>query len=439
MHIAIVLPMRFGLHCAGDRVVAAAHDRGAIRGEVSVPLLGGDPLAATVQLLSKLGDTFPQANAHGGATSLTFEVSEMLKADIATPAHLIRISPRSATGGHDPFSLPWLAATGAATPMILHLPGGHDARGQEIVALNASGLKELPPATVVAPRFVVTAVGSLLNPEHELQVGASLLAKFPGANIEYGHSFHHTSFAVRERTAYVNLALREQADAIVTSLSVAASSAFPRARLLVATNCGGSIPLTRLAVTPVDAAASLRATEAVGAAAFLGATSGALSFEVGGTVQSCELDRGLPSVVPALQSESFGKLATPASNVRTASSGGEDHAHAEDFHTVVIPHHEGLAARGAANLPRVDWTMSLIQIANETEMIRAKEAAESRLHARLVSTGVPPEQVRTVESLVTATSYGNPEVIALRIRAIAHEERPLAHNDLAVSLRGEPQ
>ncbi|MFF8817576.1 hypothetical protein ACF07D_06200 [Leucobacter sp. NPDC015123] len=418
--------MRFGLHCAGDHVVAATFARGVLRDHRTVPVISGDPLNAAVSLLTELPQTDPRRMGSPEVASFTFEVSEILRPDVTTPVHLVRVSPRSAQGSLDPFTLPWLATTGAAGPRILHLPGGHNARGQEIVSLDAAALAHLSPATRSAPRFVVTAVGSLLNPAHELRVGSELQSRFPGANIEYSHQFHHTSFAVRERTAFLNLALRERAESIVTALSVAARGAYPGARLFVATNCGGSIPLTRLAATPVDALASLHATQAMGAAAVSGATSGTLTFEVGGERRWCELSYGIPSVVPALHSATFGKLATPASNVRLGARIVASAATAAGHHDSTVAEGESFAAAGAARMPRVDWLMTLLQSRNEAEMLRSKEAAEARLHARLVSTGVPPEHVRTVESLVTATSYGNPEVIALRIRAIADEDRPLA-------------
>ncbi|MCS3429130.1 hypothetical protein [Leucobacter aridicollis] len=418
--------MRFGLHCAGDRVVAATFARGVLRDHRTAPVISGDPLTSAVTLLTGLRKADSRRMDAPAVASFTFEVSEILRPDVTTPVHLIRVSPRTGQGSFDPFTLPWLAATGAAGPRILHVPGGHNARGQEIVSLDVAGLASLPTVSRTAPRFVVTAVGSLLNPAHELRVGSELQRQFPGANIEYSHQFHHTSFAVRERTAFLNLALRERAESIVTALSVAARGAYPAARLFVATNCGGSIPLTRLAATPIDALASLHATQAMGAAAVAGTTSGTLTFEVGGERRWCELANGIPSVVPALHSSTFGKLATPASNVRLGAGNVASAATDVSPHDSTAPEGVTFAAAGAARMPRVDWLMTLLQSRNEAEMLRSKEAAEARLHARLVSTGVPPEHVRTVESLVTATSYGNPEVIALRIRAIADEDRPIA-------------
>lgn len=408
--------MRLGIHCGDTHIAVAVHDRGAIRERSTMPARGTDPLLAAEVALSELGRQMHATHHSALVTSITFEVSEILRPTHTLPAHLIRISPRRPLHGADPFSIPWLTGTHTTTqPRIIHLEGGHNAQGQEIVPLKLSPLAAHHREVAAAPRFVVSAVGSLLNPSHELQSGATLIDQFPGAQVEYAHQFHHTSFAVRERTAFVNLALRERAEAIVTSFSVAASTHFPHARLFVATNSGGSIPLTRLAVTPVDSVASQRPTEAIGAAISAQAPEGPLTYRSGAEVFSCELSMGLPTVVPALLSEVFGKLATPASNIRTyrhPENGPFDSQASE-------PASDELAATGAALLPRVDWLMTLTQVANEPEMARAKQAAESRVHARLVATGTPPESIRTVESLVTATSYGNPGIIALRIRAIA--------------------
>lgn len=413
--------MRLGLHCAGAHTTAAVFDRGAIRSVVRRPAGEDGPLAAAEAALHDLASDTALATRAAHVTSITFEASELLNVDPTLPVTLVRVSPRRPLHGHDPFPLPQLG-TGRVhnAPHIVHLPGGHNAHGQEIVPLDTTGLLGLSPVEPEAPRFVVSAVGALLNPEHELRTGAALLAEFPGANIAYAHEFHHASFSVRERTAFVNLALRDRAEQIMTALSVAASASFPGARLLVATNSGGSTPLARFAVTPVDSVASLLATEAVGAATLLHAADGTLSFSHGVERFDCELSGGLPAVVPALVSEVFGKLATPAGNVRATQSDPELPAGDRPApHEFAPDERATLGACGAACLPRVAWFLTLAQVANEADMRRSKQAAEARVHARLVATGMPPESIRTAESLVTATSYGNPGVIVLRIRAVA--------------------
>ena len=409
--------MKLGLHWGTEEIAVAIFDRGAIRAELTVPAAGREDGAWAERALDAAARHPAVAARDHLVQSITCEVSDRLTPDRALPVTLIRVTPRAPLRGHDPYPLPW-GAGAAAEHRITHLAGGHNADGQEIVPLELAPIDHLaPPGN--APRFVVSAVGALLNPEHELRVGAALLARFPGANIEYSHAFHHSSFAVRERTAVVNLSLRERAEATATALSVAASDVFPGARLLGATNSGGSIPLARLAVTPVDAVSSKTATEAVGAAAALHRSEGTLRYATARGEVACELAGGLPSVVPTLTTSAAGKLATPASNIRAVATTGQAAADAAP-----TPAAASLPAVGAARLPRVDWLLTLTQVANEADMHRAKHAAESRVIARLVSTGVPPENVRTVESLVTATSYGNPGVIALRIRAIADAEMP---------------
>lgn len=417
--------MRVGIHCSPTRISVALVSRGSVRAQLSRRVVGGNVLDAAERALTAIARQMRSNAQTPPVESITAEVSELLSTADVTPIHRIRITPRRGDRVVGP--------PGPAPDSVLHLQGGHNAQGEEIVPLDTSAIERLVARTEwpidPPPRFVFTAVGALLNSEHERRAGAALLALLPHASIEYGHQFHHTSLAVREHTALVNISLRDRAESIVTALSVLANQHFPEARLLVATNSGGCIPLTRLALNPIHSIDSGHATEAVVATLRSAIANGPLHFTVGADAYSCEVLHALPSVVPALQRDGLEKLASPSANLRvrrTASDrGGEVPAIDLLDGTASTP--AALRAIGAALLPRVEWTMAYIEVGNESEMARSRLAAEARVHARLVASGVPPESIRTVESIVTATSYGNPRVIALRIRAIADPDHPLTH------------
>lgn len=411
--------MRIGLHCTETDVTVALLARDTVRAVCHTPVQGDDLPAAIDGVLAQLSQHETTLASHGAIVDLTAEVSDLLEVGDADPVHLIRISPRAPLDRHHR----WIESQYPATTTLdpLHLAGGHNAQGDEIVPLDTSALSRLADSSSAEPRAVITSVGALINADHELRAGAALLQHMPHANVEYGHYFHHTSFAVRERTAVHNVQLRDRAEAIVSAISFAAAKHFPGVRLFVASNSGGSIPLSRLVVTPVHSMVSRRATEAIAAAIRAGVADGPLEFESRGATYTCEIAASLPSVVPILSSPHLGKLASPAANVQP---GSVNHAAAIDPGSTSPP--DEACAVSAAMLPRIEWNMSYIEVDNEPEMVRAKAAAEARVHARLVATGAPPESIHTAESVITATSYGNPRVIALRIRAFADPEHLLA-------------
>lgn len=411
--------MRIGLHCTETAVFAALLARDSVRANSHASVQNSDMAAAIDTALAELARRASRFNSNGSIVDLTAEVSDLLEARIAEPVHLIRISPRAPLDRHRH----WIRTQHVAelTPNPLHLAGGHNAQGDEIVPLDTSPLSQFASSTPAEPRAVITGVGALVNADHELRAGAALLQHLPYANVEYGHYFHHTSFAVRERTAVLNIQLRDRAESLVSAISFAASKHFPGVRLFVACNSGGSIPLSRLVVTPVHSIVSRKATEAIAATIRSGVADGPLEFESRGKTHSCEIAASLPSVVPILSSLPVGKLACPAANVQPGSLN-----HAATIDPGALAPTDAACATSAAMLPRVEWNMSYVEVGNEPEMVRARAAAEARVHARLVATGAPPESIHTAESVISATSYGNPRVIALRIRAFADPEHLLA-------------
>lgn len=422
--------MRIGLHCADAEVIVALLARDSVRAVARREVVAGVVSAAIDLALADIARHPNTAAALGSITDITAEVGDLLIASGSAAAQLIRISPRP--------SLTWqprgpqAVAAARAEPQPFHLTGGHNAQGDEIVPLDVTPLALLTESAPPDPRYVITGVGSLVNPDHELRAGAALLEHIPQANIEYGHYFHHTSFAVRERTAFVNMQLRDRAESLVSVISLAAGRHFPGVRLFVASNSGGSIPISRLAVTPVHSIVSRYATQAISATIRAGVADGPLEFEHRGEQYRCEIAASLPSVVPTLLNPLFGKLASPAANVQVGSLNADGVPRRGDATTrsTTAPknsiHPDVECAVGAALLPRIEWSMAYIEVGNEQEMIRAREAAEARVHARLVATGMPPESVHTAESVISATSYGNPRVISLRIRAFADPDHLLA-------------
>lgn len=362
-------------------------------------------------------------------TSVTFDVSQELALEAGTRFTVLRIAPRPPVDGGEVMS----HKTGVGFDLeVLHAAGGHTILGDELVSLDTAGIVRAARSTRPGGRFVVSGVGSLVSPAHELRAGQLLLEHADPETVEYGHRFHSGAIAVRERTALVNSSHLTIGASLGTSLALAVGTVLPQARLYVTTNDGGSTPIARLSVSPVHSLYAGRPTELIAAARLCGVEEG--RYVVAGRDHAFygEVSAGVPAVVPSHHAPAGLRVATQSANLRPvadSSLGGHQEpplvvTHGEDPVPVVdLPEHlhslYDLRALGAACAPLSDWANRVVNVSNASEMGQALRTAEARVAARLVAFGALPSQIRILESRVMATAYQHPRVVSVRVRGVA--------------------
>ena len=296
--------------------------------------------------------------------------------------------------------------------------------------------REVAAAAPRRGRYVVTSVGSLIDPAHELEAGRILLELADPASVDYSHSFNSGSFAIRERTAIINSLLIPVAESLVTSLALVVGARLPGARLYASTNDGGCVPLTRLSVLPVHSMLSARASEFIGAAALLGTEDGRIVVAGGDEILVGEIIEGAPAVRQKFQERLGSALATKVAHL-TPLTGDAVHpfpgspvVHAVDApesglpanilsNAPVLAAEVDLCAFGAACAQLSDWAHRIVRVTGPDEMRHELEVAEARVRARLVSFGASPSEVRIVESRTVGTAYQNPSLVSVRVRGTA--------------------
>lgn len=364
-------------------------------------------------------------------SSVCFDVSAVLVRRDMTPVTVIRIAPRPPADREHELRERYLEPD---SPRIVHIAGGHTTLGEAIVPFDADALRTVATEAPRGGRYVVTSVGSLVNSSHEIEAGRILLDHAEPLSVGYSHTFYSSSFAVRERTAVINSSLVPFAESLATTLSLAAGARVPQARLYVTTNDGGRVPLARLPITPVHSMFAGQPSEFIGAAALSHLDDGGLVVtSPGGSIYG-EMRAGVPAVVPQRLLREGEKLATQSANLLPATE--LLLAGLSETPTVVATEGAnrevpelGLAARrradvdlcalGAACAPLSDWMNRVVIVGNAVEMEQALSVSEARVKARLVSFGAAPSGVRILESRVVATTYENPRVVSVRVRAVA--------------------
>ena len=415
-----------------DRVSGVALSN-AGRGAAHYALQPGTALDATLdRLLHRLTVGIRDRPSEQGseAISIVFDVSEVLAPRSDELPVLVRIAPRPpAEPGHEAHPASHLRAI----PRILHITGGHTTLGEELVGLDEPALRRTAGSLPKGGRYIVTSVGSLVNPAHELRAGEILLDIAEPTNIEHSRNFVSSSFAIREQSAFVNDSLLPAAETFASAIARAVARLGPQARAYVATNDGGCTPLTRLSITPVHAALSAASSELLGAATVCGIESGHVI--VAGPTRRIlgELVSGAPTTLPKRRIDSGHTLATHAANVNPVT---ESLLADREQLPLLVPAAPGtdlgdypsdrvrstevdLRALGAANAPLSEWVDRVVKVSNEAEMERALAAARARVGARLVSFGAQPPQVRILESSAVATAYEHPSVVSVRVRGTA--------------------
>lgn len=440
--------MLFGVSVSPTAIVGVRVQDGQVH-EAREPVREFDYSHALTRLFPRLlrrGDA--QADS---PDTVVFDVSAALSTNPAPSITVVRIAPRPPIDVEHELATDLRSFEGAD---VTHVRGGHNALGEELARLDLEALAALAASRDRPTRYVITSVGSLAHPQHEIRAEQLLSGSPLTVKVESSRSFHSSSFATRERTALVNQALLPQAEALGTTLALVAGEAVPRARLYVATNDGGRAPLSRLSVTPVHSLLSGRAAELVGAAAVVGVADGQLIYSSDGALLSGEMLNGVPAVTPFAARSPVGRLATQSANthpvdpatvgdrLRSPSNAGRPlamvvQADAELAGPVSGPMSRvayDLRAFGAACTFHTEWINRFIRVANPEEMTRELALGEARVTARLIDAGAPPSQTRIVESRVETTAYETANVVAVRVRGIAGDSpRPHVVGDHAVA------
>lgn len=422
--------MRIGVRITEEALFGVLVDDGQIRGSETVFAAVSDDLGAAFEQL--LLGLFASADPHSQGLSITFDVSRLLVPSPLETVTAVRIAPRPPMNAAHSYSG---ETTAQYAEHVQHLTGGFTKEGEEIAPLDIAGLHLIAKEAPAGRRYVLTGVGASVNPSHELEASRILFAEANPASVTHSHSFHNSSFAVRERTSVINSALLAEGQRIITALATVAARHVPNVRLFVMTNDGGSAPLSALAVKPVHSMFSAAAAELVGAATIAGVDDGWIVIQRADGEVLGEMADGTPAYSSRSHLSRSEVIATRTAQLIPNSEGliGDWMgvpvvvANADRADDLVNPRlsksrhvrsNVDLAGLGAACAPLVEWLEQDVKIRSEIEKDQVLLANETKVRMRLVSNGVSPSEVRILESRIIGASYENSNTVAVRVRGI---------------------
>jgi hypothetical protein len=399
-------------------VVAVGHDAQSV--EATFQTVGAGP-EALADALRALPEAFRRERC-----VVAFDVSGALAPCDPAALVVVRIAPRAPI---DPVHDRGLPHEGT----VMHIEGGHNTLGNELAPLDVARLRDVAATLPRGAVVVITAVGSMVDDQHERTAADIVRRAGAPESIVLSSSFFANSVSERERTAILNGRLLASAEDLTEAISSAASDVMPHARLFCSVDEGGSAPLSRLAVMPVHSLASHRANALMGAASIVGARDGRIVIAREDGAVLGELIRGLPTVVgkTELRGISVASICAHTAPVSDALLGGHDGAPATvawgDASRTLA--YFGLApsasttvdlvALGAAVAPLSYWRQRLVSVRNSDEIAKALGEARALATARLVSFGAALPDVTVTEAQVVGGTYGDPQVVRVRVRAVA--------------------
>ncbi|MCA0378413.1 MAG: hypothetical protein LCH36_03085 [Actinobacteria bacterium] len=418
--------MRIGVRIAGDSLHGVAVAEREICGSVTERVLPGPGISAAFE--RTLDSLLSGSHSEKLPVSITFDVSRLLVPSELERVVALRIAPRPPIDAAHEYA----GETAARhCDKVEHITGGFTKEGDEIAALDLKQVRSIALEEPPGRRYVVTGVGSSVNPVHEVEASRVLFNEAKPASVNHSHSYHNSSFAIRERTAVINSALLSSGERIVTSLAKVVAKHAPQARLHVMTNDGGAVPLSALAVKPVHSMLSTGAAELVGAAVLAGVDDGWIVIERDDGAVLGEMTGGTPTVTSRSRLGSAELIATRAAQLMpnrdgligdwmgvptVVRTGADSRGLAADASGIAAE--VDLAALGAACAPVVEWLERDVKIRSEAEKDQVLAASEAKVRVRLVSNGVPPSLVRILEARVIGASYENSNTVALRVRGV---------------------
>ncbi len=416
--------MRIGVRVTRDEVSAvAAHADGRFSRARSAASGGRTRVVAdTLALLA--GDGSEPVSA------VVFEVSGALDREVDASVVSVLIEPRRP---REPRRHLWPAE---GIPVeIAHVSGGHNALGHELVPLGEEELSRLSAGMDAGSHLVVSAAGAAVNPEHEHRAAELLRSTVAVGSITESSTFYSDSLLVREFTAVLNAVLLAGAEQLAASLADAVGQGLGEGvRAFVATNEGGCTPLSRLAITPVHSICADLAAEMLGAAELARRPDARIIVARPGAVRIGEFVDGLPSVVSRAVLRGGISLASSVAHVVPLTDlllsgsaeppvtvlvqGAESELESFGIAPTLVTD-DDLVAVGAAVAPVSYWHNRVARVVGADDIERVLAEGEAIARANLVSWGALPAGVRITESRVLATTYGEAQMIRVRVRGMA--------------------
>lgn len=416
--------MRIGVRVTVDEVSAAAVIE-RDRYEFARCAVGGDLHGAVVEVL-----TVVQRAVAGAAVSVVFDVSGVLTTGADDSVVSVLIEPRRPIEARLHL---WLKESLRVQPA--HVSGGHNALGHEILPLDEDALRRLAERVTPGAHLVVSAAGSPGNADHERLAAEVLSSVAPLASITESHSFYSDSLLVREYTAVLNALLLGSAERLAATFADAVGQAAGEGvRAYVATNEGGCTPLMRLPITPVHSFRADVAGEMLGGAAIAGRPDGRVIVARRGAVRIGEFIDGLPSVVSRTALPDGTALASsfahvvPLTDLLLSGSAeppvtvlveGAEQELAPFGLAPAVTTDDDLVALGAAVAPMSYWHNRVARVLGSADIDLALRDGEGIARANLVASGADPAAVRIAESRVLATTYGEAQMVRIRVRGVA--------------------
>lgn len=163
---------------------------------------GGQGPAPVLVAAGEGGPMWPVSRAAARTAARVCVALDLTDAPTA-PVAAIRV------GGPCPEALRPVADPGVATIVR----GGHSLTGRRLAPLDTEAVRRFAAGCGLLD-FAVTATGSPVLPEHELEVAAIIMAEVPQARITLSYEFGHPGLREREAQAIRNTALSAEADRI---------------------------------------------------------------------------------------------------------------------------------------------------------------------------------------------------------------------------------
>ncbi|GAA2905307.1 hypothetical protein [Nonomuraea rubra] len=290
------------------------------------------------------------------------------RACVAVDLGGVRTAPVAAirVGGPCPEALGPVVGSGAATIVR----GGHSVTGRRLAPLDTEAVRRFA-ATCGLVDFAVTATGSPILADHELEVAAIVAAEVPRARITLSYEFGYPGLREREADAIRNAALGPEAGRIADEVA----RELPGVPAYFARSGGGLVSAHYFRRFPLTCDRGAAASLARGRAALSGG-GGRVEIADGAEV-SAEVSAEVPVEVPDGVAAAYGAAL------------GRPEAHVERI----------VLARGRAELDRV-----------------LRDARDEAL-TRVVSAGAAPGSAGIEEITVNPLSYLPDGLYRVRVTA----------------------
>lgn len=418
--------MRAGIRFHDGRCIAVIADaHGKVIAEYSQPFDPDDGIDEVFGWLAR--------RAAASLVSATLDVSELLKLERKGRIVAIRISPRPAVDQIHELGVS--AELEGSVHHTLHITGGHDMRGRQLMDLNLQTLAAELKATDRGGGLVasVTAVGSVANPDHEERAADVILAHFPRARVSLSHAFFSTSLGDRDFTSTVNAALLAPGERLAKRVERAAERHLPAVPIFVGLNDGGRAPIRSLGATPVHASRSATALRTQGARHFAEVNEGDVVIIDDDTITVSHVHRGVPAAqtvvkrgrgprlasnsvridrhVPIFRSDLLAAAAVV--DIRSPDTPLAPYAPEPTVGTDV-----DLIALGAAVAPLSSWADFLGPASTAAQVTSGLRSTEEDLRAQTIHWGAAPDSTRVVESTAYSLAYGSRNVVRIRVHVI---------------------